>query len=241
MVRPARFVRSPPSLPFEPRPCTPPFRAGDCCSSAASAPTAAVPGTVAASVPTGSAQAAEKSCIFILLCGGPSHVDTWDMKPDAPAEIRGPYKPIATNVPGMRINELHTQLAKLTERVLPHPLDDAPRQHQQPLRRDAQPAQRAVGCSGRFARTWARFSRRSGRASATSRPMSGSSSASATRSSAPRTSAPAAYLGAPYAPLFVGAAENNPAMPELQAAGFAPVARRPPERMTRPSRPARPA
>ena len=44
--------------------------------------------------------AAEKSCIFILLCGGPSHLDTWDLKPEAPAEIRGPYQPIATTVPG---------------------------------------------------------------------------------------------------------------------------------------------
>ena len=46
--------------------------------------------------------AAEKSCIFILLCGGPSHLDTWDLKPDAPKEIRGPYNPIATTVPGMQ-------------------------------------------------------------------------------------------------------------------------------------------
>src|SRR5882672_3459087 len=57
-------------------------------------------------------RAAEKSCIFILLCGGPSHLDTWDLKPAAPDEIRGPYKPIATTVPGMRISELHTRLAK---------------------------------------------------------------------------------------------------------------------------------
>jgi hypothetical protein len=60
---------------------------------------------------------AEKSCIFILLCGGPSHVDTWDLKPDAPAEIRGPYKPIATAVPGTRLSELHTRLAKLTDHI----------------------------------------------------------------------------------------------------------------------------
>ena len=33
---------------------------------------------------SGKAVAAEKSCIFVLLCGGPSHIDTWDMKPDAP-------------------------------------------------------------------------------------------------------------------------------------------------------------
>ncbi|MEX0710956.1 MAG: DUF1501 domain-containing protein, partial [Pirellulales bacterium] len=59
--------------------------------------------------------AAEKSCIFILLCGGPSHLDTWDLKPEAPVEIRGPYQPIATTVPGMRISELHPRLATLTQ------------------------------------------------------------------------------------------------------------------------------
>ncbi|MFH1303881.1 MAG: DUF1501 domain-containing protein, partial [Planctomycetota bacterium] len=63
----------------------------------------------------GNAVRAEKSCIFILLCGGPSHLDTWDMKPEAPLEYRGPYMPIATKVPGMRINEMHTELAKLTD------------------------------------------------------------------------------------------------------------------------------
>src|SRR5215470_1143721 len=51
--------------------------------------------------------AAEKSCIFVLLCGGPSHLDTWDLKPEAPEDIRGPYRPIATTVPGMRLSELH--------------------------------------------------------------------------------------------------------------------------------------
>src|SRR5436190_668875 len=77
-----------------------------------------LPGMVAAGVDRDrrlGGGAAEKSCIFILLCGGPSHLDTWDMKPEAPAEIRGPYKPIATSVPGMRISELHTRLATLTQ------------------------------------------------------------------------------------------------------------------------------
>jgi hypothetical protein len=59
--------------------------------------------------------AAEKACIFILLCGGPSHLDTWDLKPVAPEGIRGPYKPIATKVPGMRLSELHPRLAGLTQ------------------------------------------------------------------------------------------------------------------------------
>jgi hypothetical protein len=61
--------------------------------------------------------AAERACIFILLCGGPSHLDTWDLKPEAPDGIRGPYRPIATAVPGMRLSELHTRLAGLTRHV----------------------------------------------------------------------------------------------------------------------------
>lgn len=59
--------------------------------------------------------AAEKSCIFILLCGGPSQLDTWDLKPQAPDTIRGPYSPIATKVPGMQISELHPKMAQLTD------------------------------------------------------------------------------------------------------------------------------
>jgi hypothetical protein len=61
--------------------------------------------------------AAKKSCIFILCCGGPSHIDTWDLKPEAPDTIRGPYQPIETKVPGMRINEMHTRLATMTDKI----------------------------------------------------------------------------------------------------------------------------
>src|SRR4051812_28569052 len=79
---------------------------------------AAIPGMVAARVdadrPLGRG-AAEKSCIFLWLCGGPSHLDTWDLKPDAPEGIRGPYRPIATTVPGLRLCELHTRLAPLAK------------------------------------------------------------------------------------------------------------------------------
>ena len=59
--------------------------------------------------------AAAKSCIFVLLCGGPSHLDTWDLKPEAPAEIRGPYQPISTRVPGMKISSLHQRMATMTD------------------------------------------------------------------------------------------------------------------------------
>ena len=45
----------------------------------------------------------DMNCIMLFLVGGPSQLDTWDLKPDAPEEIRGPFQPIATNVPGMQI------------------------------------------------------------------------------------------------------------------------------------------
>ncbi len=50
--------------------------------------------------------ATAKRCIYIFLCGGPSQLDMWDPKPDAPDSIRGPFQPIATNVPGFQIGDL---------------------------------------------------------------------------------------------------------------------------------------
>ena len=47
-----------------------------------------------------------KGIIMVLLPGGPTHLDTFDLKPDAPAEIRGEFRPTATNVPGMNLCEL---------------------------------------------------------------------------------------------------------------------------------------
>lgn len=46
-----------------------------------------------------------KACIFLFLEGGPSTIDLWDLKPEAPAEIRGPYRPIPTSVPGTFISD----------------------------------------------------------------------------------------------------------------------------------------
>ncbi len=53
-----------------------------------------------------------KSCIVLRLTGGPSQLDTWDMKPDAPSEIRGPYRPIRTSVPGIEISEIFPRMAR---------------------------------------------------------------------------------------------------------------------------------
>src|SRR4051812_17665836 len=57
-----------------------------------------------------------KSVLFISLFGGPSHQDIWDMKPDAPAEVRGEFKPIKTNVPGIEICEHLPKLARMADR-----------------------------------------------------------------------------------------------------------------------------
>ncbi len=60
-------------------------------------------------------RASAKSCIFIHQYGGLSQLDSWDMKPEAPQEIRGPYRPIKTATPGFQICELMPRLAKLSE------------------------------------------------------------------------------------------------------------------------------
>ena len=58
-----------------------------------------------------------KACIVLFLMGGPPQHSTWDPKPDADAQIRGDFKPIATNVPGIQIGELMPQLAKQADRL----------------------------------------------------------------------------------------------------------------------------
>jgi hypothetical protein len=57
-----------------------------------------------------------KSCVLFLLHGGPSQLDIWDMKPLAPAEVRGEFNPIATRVPGIQITEYLPRLASLSHR-----------------------------------------------------------------------------------------------------------------------------
>jgi len=60
---------------------------------------------------------AARSVIFLWLWGGPAQLDTWDPKPAAPLDFRGPFAPIATRVPGMRITELFPQIAQLSDRI----------------------------------------------------------------------------------------------------------------------------
>jgi len=165
----------------------------------------------------GKAVHAEKSCIFVLLCGGPSHIDTWDMKPDAPTSIRGPYVPIATRVPGMRINEMHTELAKVTDQftlinsmshqgAISNHFDAMHNllsgQSQERVAQGVTNDQPYIGCH--VAR--ARPSKRNIVSNAWLIKCVGP----------PVFCAPnlgiGGYIGSAYAPVFVGAADNHPAM-----------------------------
>jgi hypothetical protein len=60
--------------------------------------------------------ASADACIVIFLNGGPSHLDMWDLKPNAPSEIRGEFKPIPTSVPGVRFGEHLPRLARQMHR-----------------------------------------------------------------------------------------------------------------------------
>ena len=63
-----------------------------------------------------SSKAKATNAIYIRLGGGPTHMDTFDMKPDAPAEYRGELSPIKTNAPGVEISELMPRLAKVADK-----------------------------------------------------------------------------------------------------------------------------
>lgn len=58
-----------------------------------------------------------RSCIVLWLEGGPAHHETWDPKPDAPAEVRGDLKPIASATPGLLVGELMPRTARITEKL----------------------------------------------------------------------------------------------------------------------------
>ncbi|MBL9085296.1 MAG: DUF1501 domain-containing protein [Planctomycetales bacterium] len=72
--------------------------------------------TLAAEASGVSKPAKAKNVIFLLLFGGPSQLETFDMKPDAAGDIRGPFQPIASRTPGLRICEHLPQLAKISDK-----------------------------------------------------------------------------------------------------------------------------
>ena len=62
-------------------------------------------------------KARAKSIIFLYQFGGPSHLDMFDMKPDAPEEYRGQFKPIQSNVTGLQVGELLPHMSRVMDRV----------------------------------------------------------------------------------------------------------------------------
>src|ERR1051325_9393315 len=61
-------------------------------------------------------RSSHKAIIMVYLPGGPSHQDLFDLKMDAPSDIRGEFKPIKTNVPGIEICEVFPRMAKMMDR-----------------------------------------------------------------------------------------------------------------------------
>jgi hypothetical protein len=170
---------------------------------------------------SGKAVPSKKCCIFVLLCGGPSHIDTWDLKPEAPLEIRGPYKPIPTKVPGMQLSELHPKLAQITDhfcliRSMMHP---------RPISNHFDAMHNLL--SGQIVE-------RVQQGVPDDLPYIGSVVAKHLASErnlltnawlikcvgAPVFCAPnigsGGYLGSSYAPIFIGSADNHPAMPSFK-------------------------
>lgn len=62
-------------------------------------------------------EAKDRSCIMIFNLGAPSNMDLWDMKPDAPAEVRGPFKPIATKSTAIQFSEILPRHAEIADKV----------------------------------------------------------------------------------------------------------------------------
>jgi hypothetical protein len=61
--------------------------------------------------------ATERNCIFLMLVGGPSQLDTWDPKPESPSDVRGPFRPIPTQTPGLLFTELFPKTAAMTDKI----------------------------------------------------------------------------------------------------------------------------
>ncbi len=83
-------------------------------------------GAAAPSAPIGGSFGRAKACVLLFIWGGPAHQDTWDLKPDAPREVRGEFRSIPANVPGIRVCEHFPLLApRTTDQRSQRPHSDA--------------------------------------------------------------------------------------------------------------------
>jgi hypothetical protein len=86
--------------------------------------------TIASTARTGGSRHRAKSIINIALGGGPSHIDMFDLKPNAPSEVRGQFRPIQTSVPGFEICEHFGELAQVADRfAVVRSISDASNEH----------------------------------------------------------------------------------------------------------------
>lgn len=75
-----------------------------------------LPGLLRLGRAAGATDGRAKSAILLFLSGGPAHQDMWDLKPDAPEEVRGTFRPIETNVPGIAISEHMPRMARMADK-----------------------------------------------------------------------------------------------------------------------------
>ncbi len=170
---------------------------------------------------SGKAVASKKCCIFILLCGGPSHIDTWDLKPDAPSGIRGPYKPIRSKVPGMQLSELHPMLSKVTDqfcliRSMSHPAPIANHfdaMHNLLSGQVVERVQQGVPDNLPYIGSVVAKNLSSARNLLTNAWLI--KCVGPPVFCAPNISS-GGYLGSAYAPVFIGSADNHPAKPDFK-------------------------
>ncbi|MBM3994134.1 MAG: DUF1501 domain-containing protein [Planctomycetes bacterium] len=175
-----------------------------------------VPGALPARETGTQGSGSEKSCIFIVMGGGPSHVDIWDMKPQAPVEIRGPYNPIATSVPGVHINELMPRLANLSQhysiiRSMTHTASI--RNHPDAMHNCLTGQAKAPDDAPCYGSVMARL--RPSRRVLTPYVWLHRCDGNTTVFCSPFIST-GGFLGRPYAPFFVGNSTNHPAMPNFR-------------------------
>ncbi|HEX3147576.1 MAG TPA: DUF1501 domain-containing protein, partial [Gemmataceae bacterium] len=180
--------------------------------------------------PGAQATASDKNCIFIVMGGGPSHVDIWDMKPQAPAEIRGPFKPISTSVPGVHINELMPRLAKQSQHysIIRSMTHTAPiRNHPDAMHNCLTGTAKAPDDAPCYGSVLAKL--RPNKRVLTPYVWLHRCDGNTTVFCSPFISL-GGFLGRPYAPFFAGNSTNHPAMPNFKLSELDSVVGTSPER-----------
>jgi len=178
-----------------------------------------LPAFLRASAPTaGMARGSPKSCIFVMQYGGASHIDSWDPKPKAPAEIRGPYKPIDTRVPGIQLGELMPRLATIADRCcfirsMTHRNND-----------HGGAVHICLTGSSKAATNWPHFGSVMAKLCPSRRNLPSYVWLQNLAADALTYYLHGGFLGEAYAPLLVGQHQDNPSAPGFRMTGFDPPA-----------------